>query len=209
LAVVPDCQEIRTRVRERHGIPLDAFLVLFCGKYSSRKSPLDLVAAVHAAGSAGAPVWALLVGEGPERGGIEEYCRLNGMRNIVLTGFVNQSAIPSYYAASDVLAVPSAYDPHPLVVSEACCLGLPVIASDRLGCIGATDTIRPDVNAIVFPWGDRERLCEGILRLCHDHELYLRMSAAAMNIGAMQDATVVAQQLAKAVTCIHELGPRY
>jgi glycosyltransferase involved in cell wall biosynthesis len=181
---------------------------MFCGKYSARKSPLDLVAAAHSAFQNGIPVWALLVGEGSERSAIEEYCRRNRVRNAVLTGFINQSSLPEYYVAADALAVTSSYDPHPLVVTEGACFGLPAIVSDRLGCIGANDTARAGVTALAYSWGDRERLKEAIVTLYQDRALYERISAAVLQISKTQDAPVVAQQLVDAVGALHSMGPR-
>src|SRR6185436_7804282 len=43
LAAVDDRDAARRRVRERHGILPDAFVVIGCGKYVPRKRPLDLV----------------------------------------------------------------------------------------------------------------------------------------------------------------------
>lgn len=208
LAAVPDREGTRRRLREELRIPADAFVVMFCGKYSERKSPLDLVAAAHTAFQNGINVWALLVGEGSERSAIEEYCRLNGVRNAVLTGFINQSSLPQYYVAADALAVTSSYDPHPLVVTEGSCLGLPAIVSDRVGCIGANDTARAGVTALVYPWGDRERLKNAVVSLYQDRALYGRMSAAVLQISKSQDATVVARQLVDAVVALHSMGPR-
>jgi glycosyltransferase involved in cell wall biosynthesis len=208
LAAVPDRERTRRRLRQELRIPADAFVVMFCGKYSSRKSPLDLVAAAHTAFQSGIPVWALLVGEGSERSAIEEYCRRKSVRNTVLTGFINQSSLPEYYVAADALAVTSSYDPHPLVVTEGACLGLPAIVSDRVGCIGANDTARPGVTALVYPWGNRERLKDAIVSLYQDRALYERMFAAVLQISETQDAPVVAQQLVNAVGALHSMGPR-
>jgi glycosyltransferase involved in cell wall biosynthesis len=205
---VPDRERARRRLREELRIPADAFVVIFCGKYSPRKCPLDLVAAAHTAFQNGIPVWALLVGEGSERNTIEEYCRRSGVRNAVLTGFINQSSLPEYYVAADALAVTSSDDPHPLVVTEGSCLGLPAIVSDRVGCIGANDTARSGVTAVVYPWGDRERLKDAIVSLYQDRALYERMSAEMLRISKTQDASVVAQQLVDAVSALHSMGPR-
>ncbi len=208
IAAVPNREQTRRRLRDELRIPADAFVVMLCGKYSSRKSPLDLVAAVHKAFQHGIPVWALLVGEGSERSAIEEYCCRNRVRNAVLTGFINQSSLPEYYVAADALAVTSSYDPHPLVVTEGACFGLPAIVSDRVGCIGANDTARAGVTALIYPWGDRERLKEAIVTLYQDRALYERMSSAVLQISETQDAPVVAQQLVNAVGALHSMGPR-
>ena len=48
-------------------------------------------------------------------------------------GFVNQSGLPAVYAASDVLVLPSSYEPFGVVVNEAMLCGCAAIASDRVG----------------------------------------------------------------------------
>jgi glycosyltransferase involved in cell wall biosynthesis len=128
--------------------------------------------------------------------------------NAILGGFVNQSAIPHYYAAADALAVPSELDNHPLVVSEGACFGLPVIISDRAGCIGPTDSAQPERNALVYPCGDVQQLADAIERLYRDTELYKRMADESFSMAQSQDVVAAAQQLAFAVRSLRELGPR-
>ena len=198
----------RLEIRRRHSIPGGAFVVMFCGKYSARKRPLDVIVAAQAAAKRGIPLWCLLVGEGLERKNLEKYCGEKGVTNVTLTGFVNQSTIGKYYAASDVLAVTSAFDPHPLVVSEAAAFGLPVILSDKVGCIGPSDTARPGVNATVYPCGDRARMAEAIEELYRNKTLYQQMSIAAEKIARTQDVTVAARELAEATQRLSALGPR-
>lgn len=206
--VVPDPIAVRRELREQLGIPQEAFVVMFCGKYVPRKRPLDLVISAHNVASKGLPVWSLLVGEGPERANIQSVCQQEGIKNVVLTGFVNQSKISTYFAAADVIAVTSQYDPHPLVVSEGASFGLPIIASDQLGCIGVNDTARPDVNALVYACGDQGQLSNCIERLYGDCTLYRSMSQASIRISEQQDVKVAAQELAFAANQLHEIGPR-
>jgi glycosyltransferase involved in cell wall biosynthesis len=205
--LIPDRIAVRRIVRERLRIPPEAFVVMMSGKYVQRKRPLDLVAAIKRT-EAKYPVWSLLVGEGPERQAIEEFCRKKGVNHTVLTGFVNQSKIPEYYAAADAIAVPSSYDPHPLVVSEGASFGLPIIVSDQVGCIGASDTAQPGVNAIVYPCGQPDRLREAIERLYLDGKLYSSMSAGSLRIAAEQDVKIAAKSLAFAASELQQMGPR-
>lgn len=204
----PGSDEAGRGPRRRLGIPDNAFVVLFCGKYSARKRPMDLLVAANEAAREGLPVWCLFVGEGAERGALEQYCARERFDRAVLTGFVNQSIIPEYYRASDVLAVTSSEDPHPLVVSEAATFGLPAIVSDRVGCIGPNDTARSGLNAIVYPCGNTEKLCQAIKKLFSQGDTLKRMSAAARIIAADQNPTVAATALAEAVEKLHALGPR-
>jgi glycosyltransferase involved in cell wall biosynthesis len=208
LGAVPDVAVARSTVRKRHGIPEDAWVLLLSGKYVPRKRPLDLVAAAVAAKSSERPIYAVLMGEGPERGAIEEFCRVHNTQRVVLTGFINQSVIPEYYAASDVLVVSSDYEPYGMIVTEAACFGLPAIVSDRIGCVGANDTARPDVNALVYPCGDVEQLQRQIERLYSDPALMQRMSAASLAIAEAHDTATAAAQLTDAVQRLKTLGPR-
>ena len=50
-----------------------------------------------------------------------------------LLGFVNQSELPSVYRSSDVLVLPSEYEPFGVVVNEALLCGCVAAVSDRVG----------------------------------------------------------------------------
>ena len=195
IASVGEPSLTRREIRQRFGIPEDAFVVVYAGKLIPLKCPLHLVEAIHQCAQRGFNVWGLLVGEGVERPALETFIAERNMKNIVLTGFVNQSAIGQYYAASDVLALMSRYEPKGLVVPEAGCFGCPAILSDRVGCIGPNDSARPCENALVYPWADIEALADCIVKLSKDRSLYRSMSDAATKIAKSQDVSVAAQQL--------------
>lgn len=208
LAAVPNRAEARRKVRERLGIPQNAFVVLFCGKLVPRKRPLDVLEAVAVLRGQAARPWALLVGDGPERDRLQRGVGTGRIPNAILAGFVNQSKLPDYYVASDVLAVPSAYDPHPLVVTEGACFGLPVLASDAVGCIGPKDTAQPGVNALVYPCGDVRALARLIGGLASDLEVRSQLGKASLEIAARQDAARAASLLARAVGDLAARGRR-
>jgi glycosyltransferase involved in cell wall biosynthesis len=94
------------------------------------------------------------------------------------------------------------------VVSESACFGLPVIISDRVGCIGPNDSAQPGRNAIVYPCGDIQRLADAIERLYRSRDLYNRMSQESLRIAQSQDVVGAARQLACAVRSLYELGSR-
>ena len=208
LESAPDRAATRNQLRLKLEIPANAFVVMFCGKYQPHKRPLDLVMAVHSLVSKGLPIWCVLVGDGSERGNITAFCEREKATNVVLTGFINQSEIAHLYASSDVLVMPSSLEPYGLAVSEATAFGLPVVISDRVGCIGPNDSAQPGGNAIVYPCGDVHALADGIERLWRDPDLYRRMAAESSEIAASQDVTVAAQQLAAAVRQLRQLGRR-
>ena len=54
--------------------------------------------------------------------------------NGVVTGFVNQSDLPIYYHAADILVLPSDEETWGLVVNEAMAAGTLPVVSDKVGC---------------------------------------------------------------------------
>jgi glycosyltransferase involved in cell wall biosynthesis len=77
-----------------------------------------------------------------------------------MTGFVNQSELPSYYHAADILVLPSEAEPWGLVVNEAMAAGVLPVVSDRVG--SAPDLV-VGVGE-VYPCGDTARLADALRR---------------------------------------------
>ena len=194
--------EKRKQVRARHNIPEDAFVVLMSGKLEPHKRPLDLVEALAKANASLGPessVLSLFIGSGPLRRAIEQKAEALGLKDQVrVTGFVNQAEMPELMLAGDALAVTSERDAHPLVVTEALPFGLPVVISDRVGCVGPTDTARPGENALVYPCGAIQALADSITRLAADSDLRERMGAASRGVAATQDLLVTVQTVLEA-----------
>ena len=114
LKAVPDPASTRGEVRSRLGIPGDAFVVLFCGKYISRKRPADLVRAVHQLGRKGLPVWALMVGEGEQRLAIESFCRTEKVNNVVAHRLCQSINDPAVLCRSGYIGYHIRIGPPPL-----------------------------------------------------------------------------------------------
>jgi glycosyltransferase involved in cell wall biosynthesis len=208
VASAGDRKQARIEIRTKHEIPQDAFVVLFAGKFTETKCPLHFLQAIHECKSRGLDVWALMVGDGPMRTRLEVYIRENKMSNVVLTGFINQSLIAKYYAASQVITMTSMYEPKGQVVPEAGTLGCPAILSDQVGCIGPNDCARPGENALVYPWGVASALADQIGKCYHDSELYRSMTEAAERIANLQDATLAAEQMKEAAIRLSKMGRR-
>ena len=194
----------RARIRRQHGIAEEAFVLLFVGKLSARKRPLDLAAACarlpgRPAGSR--PVALLYCGDGLERPALAAAIARQTMQ-AVLAGFVNVDQLPGYYCAADVLVHPSEHDPHPLVCSEAACIGLPMILSDRVGAAGPTDIALVGQNALVYPCGDVAALARAIAQLHGDDGLCQEMAARSLVIYTHCGLEVAASAVARAVAAV-------
>jgi glycosyltransferase involved in cell wall biosynthesis len=144
----------RAQLLARWGLDDRYPVIMFCGKLRQSKRPLDLAAAV---GRLGIEVNAMFVGDGALAG--EVLSILPAGRGIV-TGFVNQTELPSYYHAADILVLPSQSEPWGLVVNEAMTAGVLPIVSDHVGCA-------PDLVAglgEVYPCGDIGALTTALRR---------------------------------------------
>ena len=139
------------------GIAPETSVILFCAKLQPWKRPLDLLRAFALATIPNSVL--VFAGEGPLRSHLETEAASLGITDCVhFLGFVNQSQLPSIYTASDLMVLPSEYEPFAVVVNEASCCGCPVIASDRVGA--AQDLIAPVNPSFIFPCGNVEALAQ-------------------------------------------------
>ena len=100
-------------------------------------------------------VWAV-AGAGPLRQQLEQQAgKLNG-NAIRFLGPVEPADIPALMAQSELFVLPSIYEPHGIVVTEAMAVGTPVIAADCCGA--ARDLVRNGKTGWLFKNGDSENL---------------------------------------------------
>lgn len=168
----------REAMRARFGASAEQRILVFSGKLVPHKDPLTLVRAV-ASMRHRKRVLILFLGHGELRETLESYARRHDVR-IHFAGFVNQRDLPKYYAAGDLLVLPSLFEPRGLVVNEAMACGLMPVVSDRCGCIG--DLAVPGDNAVVFPAGDPAALAAELDRLVYEPELLQRMTRRSREI---------------------------
>jgi len=157
----------RSFLRQQWNIPADATCFLFCGKFITKKHPLDLLEAVillvktdKFLGSQ-QKLHILMVGDGELYNSLENKAReletLCGHSLVTFVGFLNQTDIPKAYVAADCLVLPSdAGETWGLVVNEALACGCPVLVSDQCGC--AEDLALPLDNRSVFSCGNIPQL---------------------------------------------------
>jgi glycosyltransferase involved in cell wall biosynthesis len=86
------------------------------------------------------------------------------------------------YAAADVLALVSSYEPFGVTLREAAAAGLPLVASRRAGAVG--DVAVDAENALVVEPGDRGQIAAALRRLVRDPELRERLSAGSRAVTA-------------------------
>jgi glycosyltransferase involved in cell wall biosynthesis len=195
----------RSVVKRRLGIPENMLAAVVSGKLIPIKRQVDLIKAIALLREKDISCFALIIGDGPCRQDLEACAEHYGVSDRVkITGFINQQDMPFFIEAGDIAVIPSEKDPHPLAVTEALVLGLPVVASDKVGCVGRTDTARPGENAIVYPCGDIAALAEALALLARDPALRERLGRASLDIAPTQDVTAAARAVVRILLSLRQ-----
>ena len=152
----------------KFNIPKGHKVILFSAKYIDKKRPLDLLQAFKSLDNQNCSL--LMVGEGKLRKEMEEFIDLHKLKNVRLTGFINQSNITQYYAISDVFVMCSSLgETWGLSVNEAMNYNLPLILSDLTGC--SDDLVIDGINGYKFRTGNVEELTQRLKNVLFDNKL--------------------------------------
>ena len=200
---------LRAQRRTELGIAGDEVMALTVGKLSKRKRPFDVVEASRIIKAGGNPskLRFVFAGNGGEMARLQKIVKDENLP-VIFSGFVNVDLLPEYYAAADMIVHPSSRDPHPLVMSEGACVGLPLVISDRVGAAGPTDIARIGENAEVFPLGDVEALANRVSELASDPARRARMAARSREIFDDLDMARSVQGVLDAVEFVTGLDDR-
>ena len=129
------------------GLPGKYFL--YVGRLAEEKNVMGLLRSWIAYREEGGTWPLLLVGDGPERKGLEIAADASGFGDDVLfPGLKSSRELLPFYAHAGCFVLPSTREPWGLVVNEAMASGLPVLVSDRCGC--AADLVLTGLNGYVF-----------------------------------------------------------
>jgi glycosyltransferase involved in cell wall biosynthesis len=166
----------REATRSNWGAGADTCVILFCAKLQPWKRPLDLLVAFAKANVADSLL--IFAGEGAQRQELEsEAVRLSIRERVRFLGFCNQSQLPAVYTSSDLLVLPSEYEPFAVVVNEASCCGCPVVASDHVGA--ARDLVAPVDPRLVYPCGNVDALAALLRNLSTDRKWLCELGRGA------------------------------
>jgi len=167
-----------TRAASRASLHIgdDQFVLLFSGKLIPRKAPLLLIRALSGL-AATEKVVLLVVGDGELRQDVEAAARPMLADRLRMPGFVNQSQLGQYYAAADLLVLPSDYETWGLVVNEAMQFGLPAVVSSKVGC--HRDLVLEGETGMVFEPGNAAALARCLRRFCEQRTLAARLGENA------------------------------
>lgn len=93
--------------------------------------------------------WPLvLLGDGPQSDELKALVNNNKIPDVTFAGFRQIEELPEYYARASLFIHPAESEPWGLVVNEAMASGLPILASNRLGC--SPNLVREGINGFKF-----------------------------------------------------------
>jgi glycosyltransferase involved in cell wall biosynthesis len=176
----------RRAIAERHGLDPEAQWILAVGRLVYKKGFNTLVAALAAVREKAPSAEVLIVGEGPLEASLREQAQEGGVGNALhLLGALPHDQLPEYYAAADLVAVPSVHGPAgnvdglPNTFLEGLASGTAVVASSIAGMLDVAGDGR---TAVLVPEGDKDALAEALGELLVDRGRREKVGAAAREV---------------------------
>jgi glycosyltransferase involved in cell wall biosynthesis len=184
-------------LRKKMGLKPKDKVVLFSGKLIPRKRPDTLIKAIAQLSDL-PKVKAVLVGDGELMTSLRQLADQLAPGRIFFPGFINQTQLSEYFGLAGALVLPSEYETWGLVINEAMHQGLPVFATNKVGCV--KDIVLPGCTGEVFETGDFKTLAEYLRRLWTKPGLRRKYSTNAKKV--IQDFTplLAAKGLLTAIT---------
>jgi 1,2-diacylglycerol 3-alpha-glucosyltransferase len=109
---------------------------LYVGRLAEEKNIHGLLAAYLDYRRSGGAWSLVLVGDGPQRKQLQEAAASSAFAaDVHFPGLKGTAELPQYYAFANCFVLPSTREPWGLVTNEAMASGLPVIVSERCGCV--------------------------------------------------------------------------
>jgi glycosyltransferase involved in cell wall biosynthesis len=143
---------------------------------------------IEAFSRSGAGATLEIVGTGPLDAELKQLAARLGV-TVVFPGHVPPSQMPSLYAAADVYALVSTYEPFGVAVREAAAAGLPIICAKTAGAAG--DVAIDTRNALLVNPYSVEEIADALVRLVSDLDLRRRMGAESRAIDRETDGSEV------------------
>ncbi|NIJ53722.1 glycosyltransferase family 4 protein [Dyadobacter arcticus] len=141
------------------------------------------------------PGWnLLLVGNGPARLELEKLGADLGLKGrVIFAGGFPWYQIPEWLAKSDVLILPSKSEPWGLVVNEAMICGMPVIVSQKCGCVD--DLVKNERNGFIFDPKNQKELENAMQHFVENPEKIAAMGSESLKLIAPFSSAKVASKM--------------
>jgi glycosyltransferase involved in cell wall biosynthesis len=170
-----DARAARREMRADLGIGESDFVFGYVGRLSPEKGVRYLIDAAAQLAAARSGIRLLIVGDGSDRGQLEQAAQDGALRGrVTFAGF--QSDTSPWYSAMDVLVLPSLTEGTPMTLLESMAIGVPAIAS-RVG--GVPSVVADGDNGILVEPGSARDLHQAMARVAIDTALRVRIAEHA------------------------------
>ncbi len=170
-------------IRNKYRLP-DKYFLASARLIEKKNLPglLKAYALYRQKGESGQELWDLvLLGDGPLRSTLKsELSTLKLCCNVHLPGFQQYPDLPAYYGLAKAFVHASTTEQWGLVVNEAMASGLPVLVSNRCGCVA--DLVQEGVNGFTFDPYNVQQLASLMLQVSTLNSQLSTMGAASQRI---------------------------
>ena len=154
----------------------DVLVGVMVARIDGRKGHGTLIRGLHDLKNSGINIRVLVIGDGAERGKVEQHARALALDEKHIQFLGRRSDIDDLLSAADFFVLPSDIEGLPMAILEAMAHGLPIVASN-VG--GIPEIIDDEREGLLFPAGDATALALAIRRLASDPFLRRRLGDAA------------------------------
>ncbi len=141
-------------------------VVMAVGRLSVPKNYYRLLKAHKQILQAGVPHQLWIIGEGPERAGLERFIEEHGLRRTAhLPGFRDNPY--AYMSRADIIACSSSYEGFSTATTEAIILGKPIVTTD---CFGMREILGDSEYGLITE-NDDDAFCAGLKKMLADTRL--------------------------------------
>ena len=163
-------------IRKEFNIPVDKTLLAYIVRITTQKDPFTLIKAMKIVLEKTKDIMVVMVGEGDLKEAVMQMVSSENLsENIIFEDF--RQDIPDILEASDIYCLPSLWEGLPIGVLEAMSMGKVVIATP---VDGTKEIVSHDLNGLLFPVRDEQKLAEAIMAVHQDKELRKRLGVYAM-----------------------------
>lgn len=147
----------------------EKFTIVTVTNYTKNKNTLLAVKAIQALSQ---NVELLIIGDGPERNQIINYCLNNNLKNIQFIGKVSNYEVKRLISNADLLLSTSYIETFGVSILEAISFGIPVITTDS----GGVRDIVNSINGLILESTEPSELSNAILKVINKDVIFSKLS---------------------------------